>query len=644
MGSELEKAIQEYSDGDYPAALTILEALIADNPDHNQARFIAASLYQVTEAHDQALRHYGYLLDTDTPPENTAIQYAQCLVDLQKWGEVQPLLENLVKAHPENATLYSNLGLVLLEQKQYIEAEPYFYKAMTLDEFYFVAYMGLAMCYEKQRKIFKAKACYEELLIRDPEHTAALIKFAKLSIKCGENMAGFNAFKKALEVDPTDLNKLRFDLMIPSQYKDKKDLLAWRDRFEKNLDKWHQSGAEKDALLAFGSTNFYSLYQGFNEVEIQRKTAELFETAIPEDKPLKKSNEKRIKIGVMGTFFYDQSVMHFYKNMLIQLPKEFHLTIICPGLRKRDHITKALQSRADQWIETKNDLEELRTVISDQSFDILIYPEIGMEPTPYVLAMSRLAPVQCVLMGNPVTTGIPTIDYYVGSEVFESEAAANHYTETLVQIPGFPVDYDRSETQISKSRADLGLPEENNIYMCPMTLFKIHPDFDPVIAGILRQDPNGVVILFSYFGIEKGLMDRFKRLMPDVVDRIQFINPLPNADFGNMMALVDVILETFPFGGGNTALQALSTGTPAVTMQTEFLRGRWLYGYYKYAGIDDLITEFPEDYVTKCVQVATDKEYRQRLKDQIIKCHPLWFNNREGTEALYQWFRTVSGK
>ncbi len=50
---------------------------------------------------------------------------------------------------------------------------------------------------------------------------------------------------------------------------------------------------------------------------------------------------------------------------------------------------------------------ERATSSPPSSLDILFYPDLGMTPLTYFLAFARLAPVQCVSWGHPVTTGIP---------------------------------------------------------------------------------------------------------------------------------------------------------------------------------------------------------------------------------------------
>jgi len=57
---------------------------------------------------------------------------------------------------------------------------------------------------------------------------------------------------------------------------------------------------------------------------------------------------------------------------------------------------------------------------------ILVYPEIGMHPPTMQIAALRLAPVQCTAWGHPLTSGLPTVDYYLSSELMEPENEQAH--------------------------------------------------------------------------------------------------------------------------------------------------------------------------------------------------------------------------
>ena len=76
-----------------------------------------------------------------------------------------------------------------------------------------------------------------------------------------------------------------------------------------------------------------------------------------------------------------------------------------------------------------------------------------------------------------------------------------------------------------KTRRDFGLPEDAHLYVCPQTLFKIHPEFDQLLAGILQGDPAGVVVFIEgmYRHWNGMLLERFCRSIPDAADRFLFL-------------------------------------------------------------------------------------------------------------------------
>ena len=114
-----------------------------------------------------------------------------------------------------------------------------------------------------------------------------------------------------------------------------------------------------------------------------------------------------------------------------------------------------------------------------------------MEPQTYYLAHARLAPVQCVTWGHPLTTGIETIDYFLSSADLEPPHADDHYTEKLVRLSHLTNYYYRPDPPaLTKSRSDFGFADEDHVYLCPQNLFKLHPENDVVFGEILRRDPR----------------------------------------------------------------------------------------------------------------------------------------------------------
>ena len=100
-----------------------------------------------------------------------------------------------------------------------------------------------------------------------------------------------------------------------------------------------------------------------------------------------------------------------------------------------DQETAFAKSRAAHYEGGPKELREWVDAIAAQELDVLIYPEIGMDPMTVRLASLRLAPVQAASWGHPETSGLPTIDYYLSGEALEPEAAQAYYTESLVALP-----------------------------------------------------------------------------------------------------------------------------------------------------------------------------------------------------------------
>jgi protein O-GlcNAc transferase len=262
---------------------------------------------------------------------------------------------------------------------------------------------------------------------------------------------------------------------------------------------------------------------------------------------------------------------------------------------------------------------------------------VGMDSLPYYLAHSRLAPVQCVTWGHPLTTGLPTIDYFISSEDLEPSGAEAHYTEKLVKLPHLANYFYRPEPSTSvKSRIDFGVAETDHLYVCPQSLFKLHPDDDAVFRQIVEQDPLARILLIE--GQQPAwaelLRERMSRTMGDASGRVHFVPRQPQADFQRLLELADVVLDPLHFGGGNTSYETFAVGTPIVTLPGDFLRSRITYALYRWMGIDECIAIDAANYVAKAVRLASDPAWRAQVRARIMSEHHKLYENPAGVREL----------
>lgn len=131
----------------------------------------------------------------------------------------------------------------------------------------------------------------------------------------------------------------------------------------------------------------------------------------------------------------------------------------------------------------------------------------------------------------------------------------------------------------------------------------------------MRRDVRGRLLMVKGLNREwdERLMARWRRVMPDVADRVVWLDRMGRGAFLGVTSLCDVMLDPIHFCGGNTSYEALAFGVPVVTMPSRFVRGRLTYAMYRKMGTDACVATSGEDYVERAVMLAGCEEVRREL-------------------------------
>jgi protein O-GlcNAc transferase len=479
---------------------------------------------------------------------------------------------------------------------------------------------------------------YRGAAATDPDFGPALQNLGYLLINRGHTREGVGHLREAQRVNPLDVNRVMIATALPVVYRSGDALRTERARIEADVQALVDEGLEIDTERALVPTSFFTAYQGEDDRGLNERLGRIFrgvdlaEAAAGQPLGGPRSGGRH-RIGLLSAYFRDHTIGRLNLGRVEHLSRESFEVIVLSATQSRDSLATAFERAADRFVSVPRDVEAARRLIAEQELDLLLFTDVGMDALTYTLAFSRMAPVQCATWGHPVTTGSPAIDYFLSSELLEAEGADAHYTEELVRLPTLGTYYHRpARPSGDGARARLGLSEQANVYACPQTLFKFHPDFDPILAGILRGDPNGVLVLIEgrVATWTELLRERFSRTMPDVQDRISWLRPLPREEFLNLLAVSDVALDPIGFGGGNTTYEALAVGTPVVTLPGELLRTRIARALYAKAGYTELVTESADEYIEKAVRLATDPEYASGVRGRIAEdCATLFEDDSE---------------
>jgi protein O-GlcNAc transferase len=478
-----------------------------------------------------------------------------------------------------------------------------------------------------------AEACFRQALAIEPESADAAGNLAGVLQLQGRLDEACDCYGRAMNLRNDPRLAIQAALMLPPVYDSADQLRESRERLIVNLGQLADRQIAIDPAREPVPVNFLLAYQGENDREIQEQFARLCIPARHRDAlPLlpRRRPDGKIRIGFVSKFLRDHTIGDLMRGVIARLSRrEFHVTVLSVGAA-HDETALAIGRSADATGVLPAQIPAARERIAELGFDVLLYPDLGLDPFCTTLAWSRLAPVQCTTWGHPVTTGIPTVDYYISSDLLETADAERHYSERLVRLSTLPAYYERPQPAgPSMSRADFGLSSDAHVYLCPQSLFKFHPDFDAVLAEILERDPQGrlVVVQAPHRHWNELLVRRWQRTLGELLARVQFVPRLDRRQFLHLLSVADVILDPLHFGGGNTSFQALGLGVPVVTLPSPYLRGRVTAGCYRQMGVTSCIATTGLEYIEQAVRLGTDREYNAAVRAEIAANSASLFEN-----------------
>ncbi len=576
---------------------------------------------------------------------------AAVLHALGRLADAQTHLLEALRLNPDFAEAFNNLGNVVRDQGHPGEARACFERALRLKPEYPEALNNIAGVLQDQGRLAEAATYYQRALRARPEYADAWNNFGNLLRDEGKWSEARDCFERALALEPNDGLKIKAALVTPVIAESVESIDWHRDRIQGNVTRLAADKlAVDDPVLRIGVTSLYLAYHGRDDRALQSGMAAIYARATPSlnytaphstpaaGAPLV---ERRLRVGFISRHFHDHSNARLNVGLIRSLSRQDFEVVLLRFPGQDDAYSAFVQQSADEVVTLSLHLEIARQQIAGQRLDVLFYTDIGMEPLTYFLAIARLAPVQCTTWGVPATTGIPAIDYFVSSVDLEPPAADRHYSERLVRLENLPTFYytPRPPSAI-KTRTALGLDEAAHLYVCPQSLFKIHPEFDGLLGDILRADPLGQVLLLA--GQQPHwtslLAARFARAIPDVVERVKFLPRQRADDFLQVLAAADVLLDPIHFGGGNTTYEALAVGTPIVTWPGEFMRGRVTYACYRKLGMMDCVAADWKEYVTIAVRLACDRAWREQVRSRILAAKHVLFENSGAVRELERFF------
>jgi protein O-GlcNAc transferase len=504
------------------------------------------------------------------------------------YEKARELWFKILKFYPKNLSLLRNISLTYFNQANFFETENILKKIIKINLKETNALNMLILVLEEQDKIEEAKQF----------------------INIGLNNNLFN-----------DHWKIKKELLIPMIKNDTDEIIKFRSNIDKFIEEILNNQNDynfniNDHLIK--PPQFGLSYDQFDNLEINKKSVTLFRKIYPELNQVylhKNAPSSKIKIGFISEYLTDHTIGKLFKGIILKIDKKkFEVFVFHSEQTRKGSILDDLINAENKGI-IKNiflpkDFKQKQISILDEKLDILFYPEIGLSLQLYFLSYIRLAKYQVTSWGHPETTGNDSIDYFISSKLIESENSDKNFSEKLICSESLPMFYYRPEV---KNILSVEKINKMNLYSCPQTLFKLHPDFDKIIEGIQKKDKNSI---FYFIKDPKKTLynifiNRLKKNSKINTDRIHFLEKMNWEEYINHCGRSSVLLDPLYFGAGNSFYESMFYGTPTITMPTNYTKSRLVLGAYNQMKISDMklnpVVKTIDEYVNAAVEIANNR-------------------------------------
>lgn len=542
-----------------------------------------ANLLAKTQCHDMAIQ--AFLSALQLEPDN-ASAYNQLGMSYQACGQYDEALEayrQLLARMPGNAVAYNNIASVLQVQGHLDAALENYRHALTSAPYFDYAHFNMGTCLMIMGRHDDALNSFAETIRLNPSHHLAQINLTAMQSKLGMLDATIASCRLALQAHP-----------------------EWAD-MQSNL------------LFCLTHSTDINAADLFAE---HRNVGERFEAPWRSTWPQHanaRDPDRRLRVGFVSADLNHHAVTNFIAPVLDHLVHADGLELVVYSNNQlNDFVTEQLRAVVPAW----HDIQQLSDAalaqkIQADGIDILIdlSGHTGYNRLP---AFARKpAPLQLTWIGYPLTTGLQAMDYYLTDRYLSPPGLLDdQFTEKCLRLPATspfmpapgapPVSAAPAASNGHITFGSFNRP--NKLSPAVITrwckLLKALPD-SKLVLGAMPSEASGEKIRQEF--VQQGIAS----------ERLQFFLHTNTLDYLALHGLVDICLDTSPYGGGTTTFHALWMGVPTVTVTGPTMPGRVAACILGHTGLHDFIADNETDFLHKTIALAKRPDYLAALRESM---------------------------
>ena len=547
---------------------------------------------------------------------STLTNLTAALIRLRKYPEAKVLCLKAIELDSKSPEAWHNLGLIERSTHNYDAALNHFNNAIRLKANYAQAWAFKGVTLHNLKRHEEALSSLDVALGHNPGYAEAWIFRGNVLKDLGRMDDGLASYRRALEYEPENFGAYS-NLLFAMLY-------DHRCTPMRLLQESRQFGSIVAARVHAPYTSW-----------------------------LCHAHPKRLRVGLVSGDIRNHSVGHFLEGLLKHIDPARLELIAYPTDHEQDELTRRIRHCFCEWkpLYGKTDEAAARLIHAD-GIHVLIDLSGHTRSSRLTAFAWKPAPVQVTWLGLPMTTGLAEIDYVLGDHHAIPPGFENQFSETVWRLP----DSYLCLTVPTARATPSPLPALNSgifTFGSFNNPSKITEDVITVWTRLLDSVPNSRLLLKAkQFGDEKFQQEFKERFFAHGLERnrLDMMGALTYEEHFEAYNKVDIALDTFPYPGVTTSIEALWMGVPVLSLQGDRFLSCTASSIAHSAGLPDWIATDRDDYVTKASRFASDlgslSGLRQGLRNQVL-ASPLFDAPRFARhfdDALWEmWARSQAG-
>lgn len=550
--------------------------------------------------------------------------------------------KHAIRIKPDYADAYNNMGVALNTKGDIAEAIESYKQAIKIKPDFTEAFYNMGISLNAMSALVAAIECYDRVIAIEPNHVKAYFSKGNALAVLGKLDAGIQNYEMALSINPNyqaaRANKLHYQARICDWKALKKD-----QHFIAKL------GTSTEAVGPF------SILPLEDAPERHRLRADKFskitftQTPLPL-RPRPSQKPKRLRIGYFSADFRNHPVMYALIEILERHNRElFEVYAYAYGGDSNDEMRHRTIKAVDVF-DNVRDMNDRNVALLARQDEI----DIAIDLTGHTnnsrtgIFAYGAAPIQINAIGYPGTLGASFIDYMITDQTAIPVENQKFLSEKPIYLP---FGLCALETNIplltdTPTRSKLGLPEEGFVFCAINNTYKITPvEFDIWMRLLQHTEGSVLWLVESNKWARRNLIKEAEARGVDA-NRLVF-QPMMVKDsasqqqYLSQFKLADLYLDTFIYGAGSSACNALWAGLPVITLIGKGITARMAASYLNSIDLPELITTTAEEYEKLALSLSKNSErlilLKQKLADA-VRSSPL-FNNSLQTKYIEKGYQ-----